>query len=479
MQGIDTTLRQVSLFKTLRQVPIFSKLPEERLHWLIEQGKEVWREAGEVHRHQGEPANHVFVLLEGEIRISQKIGEREVLLATYKPKTLYGELPVLMGETHFWAAGRAAVRSHIFELPNAAFWELLSSCTCVMTSILRTMAERLQAVQSLSQHREKLVSLGTLAAGLAHELNNPASAGRRAAGQLRETVQALQPLTLKLSCAQKEFLIELQKEAIARAETATKLDPITHSDREDEITDWLEAHDIANCWKLAPTFVTAGIDIDWLENVKQNIGESVLGDVLAWIEVTLQEMGLLDAIEHSTTRISTLVQAVKDYSYMDRAPIQEIDIHEGLESTLTILSHKIKQSKVVVTREYKCDIPHLSAYGSELNQVWTNLIDNAIDALEKKVGKSQFPTRTIWIRTNCESDFLLVEIADNGLGIPPEIQSQIFEPFFTTKGVGKGTGIGLHIAYQIVAGQHQGDIRVVSQPGDTRFQVRLPLRLSS
>ena len=190
-------------------------------------------------------------------------------------------------------------------------------------------------------------------------------------------------------------------------------------------------------------------------------------------------MGLLDAIEHSTTRISTLVQAVKDYSYMDRAPIQEIDIHQGLESTLTILSHKIKQSKVVVTREYKCDIPHLSAYGSELNQVWTNLIDNAIDALEKKVGKSQFPTPTIWIRTNCESDFLLVEIADNGLGIPPEIQSQIFEPFFTTKGVGKGTGIGLHIAYQIVVGQHQGDIRVVSQPGDTRFQVRLPLRLSS
>ncbi len=478
MLDIKTT-RQVSLFKSLRQVPIFSKLPEERLHWLIEQGKEVWREAGEVHRHQGEPAEHVFVLLEGEIRITQKIGEREVLLATYKPKTLFGELPVLMGQTHFWAAGRAAVRSHIFELPNAAFWELLSSCTCVMTSILRTMAERLQAVQSLSQHREKLVSLGTLAAGLAHELNNPASAGRRAAGQLRETVQALQPLTLKLSCAQKEFLVELQKEAIARAETATKLDPITHSDREDEVTDWLEAHDIANCWKLAPTFVTAGIDIDWLENVKQSIGESVLGDVLAWIEVTLQEMGLLDAIEHSTTRISTLVQAVKDYSYMDRAPIQEIDIHQGLESTLTILNHKIKQSKVVVTREYNCDIPHLSAYGSELNQVWTNLIDNAIDALEKGVGKSQSSTPTIWIRTNCENDFLLVEIADNGLGIPLEIQSQIFEPFFTTKGVGKGTGIGLHIAYQIVAGQHQGDIRVVSQPGDTRFQVRLPLRLSS
>lgn len=480
------TSRQTSLFNSLRQVPIFSKLPEERVHWLIEQGEEVWREAGEIHRHQGEPAEHVFVLLEGEIRITQKMGDREVRLATYKPKTLYGELPVLLGHTHFWAAGRAAVRSHLFELPNAAFWELLSSCTCVMTSILRTMAERLEAVQSLSQHREKLVSLGTLAAGLAHELNNPASAARRAAGQLRETVQVLQPLTLKLSCAQTEFLVELQQQAISRAKTAVKLDPLTQSDREDEITDWLEAHDIDNCWKLAPTFVTAGIDIDWLENVKQNIGESLLSDVLAWIEVTLQEMGLLDDIEHSTTRISTLVEAVKDYSYMDRAPIQEIDIHEGLDSTLTILSHKIKQSNVAIKREYGCDLPRLSAYGSELNQVWTNLIDNAIDALENAnrplvrsngEDNSNYQLPTIWIRTNCDRDYLLVEIADNGPGIPPDIQSNIFEPFFTTKGVGKGTGLGLHIAYQIV-GQHQGDIRLVSQPGNTTFQIHLPLRLS-
>jgi signal transduction histidine kinase len=462
--------------ETLRQVPLFSKLSDKQLQWLLDQGVEVWREPGEIHRHEGEPAEHVFILLEGQVRITQKVGNQEILLAMYEPKTLFGELPVLMGQTHFWATGRAVTRSHILELPNQVFWEMLSSCTCVMTEILRTMAERLQAVQTISQHREKLVALGTLAAGLAHELNNPASACRRAVGQLRQTRQVLQPLTVKLNqkemtCDQKAFVAKLQQDAIASARTATRLDPLTQSDREDEVMQWLEAHNVGNGWKLAPTLVTAGLDIDWLENVKKNVGELLLGNVLTWTEITLQEWGLLDELDHCTIRISTLVDAVKDYSYMDRAPLQEIDVHEGIESTLTILNHKLKHSNVVVTREYDCDVPIISAYGRELNQVWTNLIDNAIDAVNGQGGQ-------IWIRTNCETDFLLVEIADNGPGIPPEVQSHIFEPFFTTKGVGEGTGLGLHIVYRIVVGQHEGDIRLLSQPGDTKFQVRLPMNLS-
>ena len=460
---------------TLREVPLFAQLPEERLLLLLKQGKEVWREAGEIHRREGDPADSVFVLLEGQIRITQKVGNQEILLATYESKTLFGELPVLMGQEYFWASGRAVTRSHIFELPNEAFWEMLSSCTCVMTAILRTMAERLQRVESMSQHRERLVALGTLAAGLAHELNNPASATRRAVEQLRETAEVLQPLTIKLNqqqitCEQKAFLADLQKDAIAYARNPPKLDTLAESDLEDEVTQWLETYYIDNAWKLAPTLVTAGLDINWLEKVKHNVGEALLSSVLNWIEVTLKEMGLLDEIDHSTERISKLVEAVKDYSYMDRAPLQEINVHEGIESTLTILSHRLKQSGVVITREYDCNVPRITAYGSELNQVWTNLIDNAIDATNGQ-GK-------ISIRTCCEEDFLLVEIADNGCGIPAEDLPHIFEPFFTTKGVGQGTGLGLHITYRIIVEQHQGDIQVISRPGSTKFQVRLPTNLA-
>jgi signal transduction histidine kinase len=507
---------------TLRQVPIFSQLPESRLQWLLEEGTEVVLQPGEIHRNQGDLANHVFVLLEGEIRITQKNDNQELLLAIYKPRTLYGELPVLMGEKYFWATGRAATESRILEIPNQAFWELLSSCTCVMKDILRTMAQRLQEVQLMSQHREKLVALGTLAAGLAHELNNPASAGVRAVGQLREAVEVLRPLTLKLNqqemtSTQKLFLADLQQsvmplatnpagstqwyeDGIADAKTALQLDPLTQSDREDEITAWLETYRIENAWRLSPNLVAAGLDISWLENVVAKVGELFLGNVVSWIDISLQEVRLLEEIENSMTRISTLVQAVKDYSYMDKLPQQEIDIHDGLESTLTILNNKLKQGNITVNRDYGCNLPMLSAYGSELNQVWTNLIDNAIDAVNEGVGNgvkgeregenennisslssptpySLLPTPCITIRTNCEDDFLLVEIGDNGLGIPKHALEHLFEPFFTTKGVGKGTGLGLHIVYRIVVGQHQGDVRVVSQPGETRFQIRLPLKV--
>jgi signal transduction histidine kinase len=484
LDGQKTMRSTITLdIEMLRQVPVFSKLPDDRLCWLMEQGKEVWVEPGQFHRREGDPADHVFVLLDGEVRIARQEGNQEVLLVTYTAKTLYGELPILTGDQYFWASGQAITSCHILELSKDVFWQLLASCSCVTTAILSTMAKRMQEVQELSQHREKMVALGTLAAGLAHELNNPASAAQRAARRLRETFQSMQSincdLNQQLTPEQKAFLAEVQQEAIQRATTATLLDSITQSDREDELSAWLNACGVENCWRLAPTLVAAGLDIDWLKNVAEKVPKGCFNDVLTWLEATLGSLGLLDELDHCTDRISSLVKSVKDYSYMDQAPLQEVDIHAGLESTLTMLSNKIKQG-VTILRDYDQHLPRITAYGSELNQVWTNLLDNAIDAVQgaKNNGKASL-LPTVHIRTRCESSNVLVEVIDNGPGIPANVQSHIFEPFFTTKGVGQGTGLGLHIAYRIVVGQHRGDIRVFSEPGNTRFQVRLPLQSES
>lgn len=474
--------QQKTLDEVLPQVPVFSKLPEAKLQWLSQEGKEVWLEPGEIHRSEGDPANHVFVLLAGEIRVVQKVGEQEVILATYKPNELFGELPVLMGEECFWASGRAVSHSRIFELPKDAFWNLLSTCSCVTTSILGTMARRMQEVQILSQQREKLTALGTLAAGLAHELNNPASAARRAARQLRETFDDLQPLTWQLSQQQmpvnpQEFLGEIQQKVLSDETILPPLDPITQSDLEDELIDWLEAHGVPKGWQLAPTLVEARIDTNWLDALSIRIPSDSLSDVMFWLEKTLTGVELLEQVEQSSERICELVDAVKNYSHMDQAPLQEVDVHEGLESTLTMLGHKLKQG-VVVTRDYDLNLPRLEAYGSELNQVWTNLIDNAIDAIASRFSKQAINGQgEVRISTRRDHDCLVVVITDNGSGIPSEIQPHIFEPFFTTKGVGKGTGVGLHLAYGIVVEQHQGNIRVFSQPGETRFEVRLLIKL--
>lgn len=460
------------MLEVLRQVPLFAKLSPEQLQWLSEQGKEIWLQPGEQIARQGDPPDGFYVILEGKTEWTRTVEGQCVHAVTLEAGDVFAELILLLDEP-YPTSGRALTAVHLYKLTADAFWEMLDICPKLLRSILKISTQRSQIHEAVTQQQAKLISLGTLSAGLAHELNNPAAALGRGVKHLEEILQKLPFLALKLDQQpiteeQIVFLCDLYKRATESAKSSSQLDPLTQSESEDAVTDWLEAHNVTRGWKLAPTLVAAGLDTEELDKIVAQIAPDSLGNVLSWLEATLTGVGLLDEMKISSARMSELVKAMKDYSYMDRAPLQEVDVHEGIESTLTILSNKLKGG-VVVKREYT-DLPRISACGRELNQVWTNLIDNAITATG---GKGH-----IWIRTSQEGDRVLVEIADDGVGIPQEIQPRIFEQFFTTKEVGLGTGLGLDIARRIVEGQHKGSIRFHSQPGDTRFQVRLPIKLS-
>jgi len=291
-----------------------------------------------------------------------------------------------------------------------------------------------------------------MAAGLAHELNNPAAAARRAAAQLHQTIGAVQTLICQLGKVLKpddwERLIAAEQDATRRLNETSALDSLTRSDREEALARWLDQRGIPEGWRLASSFVNAGLDPDWLAALTQKLAVETHAEALNWLDARLTLQSLLKLVDQSTGRVAELVKAIKSYTHMDQSPMQEIDVHEGIESTLTMLGYKLKNVKMV--RAYDRSAPRIMAYGSELNQVWTNLIDNAIDAVDGS-GK-------ICVGTFIEDNQLVVEIMDNGRGIPPEIQSRIFEPFFTTKGVGSGTGLGLIISNRIVADRHGGEI---------------------
>jgi signal transduction histidine kinase len=492
----------------LRTVPVLAKLSDAKLQWIIDQSTEVRLQPGDLLRAEGDLATSVFILLEGSVRMTQRVGNQDMVLTQYDTPGLIGEVPLLMGVPHFWASGRVMTASYLLELSTETFWKLMGVCPTLAMTVLQQMVGRVREVQVLAQHRERLISLGTLAAGLAHELNNPASAARRAARELRQVFPVLQTQTLKLTHKsfteeQRECLTALQQDVISRAQNASLLDPLDQSDREDDIIDWMEQHNIQQGWQFASTLVNAGLDRDWLNQLSTQLQGEWLPDILIWLDATLTVVGLLNALGHSTERIHQLVDAVQDYSSLELADQHPVSVHEGLDSTLMILGHKLKRG-IVVMRNYADDLPAVMSNGPELEQVWMNIIDNAIDALSDRFSKTpssassevtlhtnpvtipvgwqnsvnqSFRTEqqkpTIWINTRCEADWILVEIADNGTGVPSEVQPHIFEPFFTTKGVGKGTGLGLNTSYKIVE-RHGGDIRVMSRPGDTCFQVRLP-----
>jgi len=456
-----------SLVQTIRQTPLFARLNDDQLD-CIRCGEVIELASGATLVQENAPAEFFFVNLGGEIRISRRYDQQEVLMAVNKPGMFMGEIPLLLDAP--WAAiVRVSKPTRLFRLNQENFWRMLSTCPSVAKEIFRTAANRLRNLEGYSHQRQKLVALGTMAAGLAHELNNPAAAARRAAAQLHQTVGAVQTLICRLGKVLKaddwEHLLAAEQEATRRLDETSPLDSLIRSDREEALTHWFDQHGIPEGWRLASSFVSAGLDADWLAALTASFPASSHPAALNWLDARLTLHSLLKLVDQSTGRVADLVKAIKSYTHMDESPMQEVDVHEGIESTLTMLGYKLKNVQVI--RAFDRSAPRIMAYGSELNQVWTNLIDNAVDA----VGGSG----KICIGTSVEDNQLVVEIMDNGRGIPPEIQSRIFEPFFSTKGVGSGTGLGLIISDRIVANRHGGEIEFESKPGETRFKVRLPL----
>ena len=468
--------RALELTNELRRIGAFADLPPEQLHWLITHGEAITLKTGDVLFRQGDMANAMYIILEGEYHAradAAGLDARVYVASAGDPASeVSGKLP-FSRMTTYGGTGRAVTPTRIISIKEELFPEMLAQIPALGQRLIGVMSDRIREVTKADQQRDKLMALGKLSAGLAHELNNPAAAARRAANILRETLSKMRDADIRLDAlnlahTQREFLVSFERDIAARAEASAPHDSLAQSDVEDEVNAWLDARNIADGWKLAPTLVEAGVDVESLKNLGREIDAGALGDVLARLAAQASVTRLAGEIEASTARISELVGAIKEYTFMDQAPVQDIDLHKGLESTLVILGYKLKQG-VRVVRDYDRSLPRINAYGSELNQVWTNLIDNAIDAMH---GKGE-----LRIHTARETDNVLVEITDNGLGIPAEIKSRVFEPFFTTKGVGEGTGLGLDTAYRIVH-KHHGDIRFDSAPGTTRFQIRLPFSLA-
>ena len=450
----------------LLRIPAFEGLPDDQLDWFISQATEVVLKPGDIFLQQGTPAVWMFVMLEGQMQMRGALGG-EAVSFPLEPGEITGLLPFSRMKVAV-LTGRAVTDGRILKFPSSKFPELVQKMWELAQRLVGQMSDRIRETTRWEQQVDRLASLGKLSAGLAHELNNPASAAKRATSLLRETLYRIKDAAQELG---KHNLTSVQRAEIEKLEASflkpdeKPLDTLAISDLEDQIDSLLRSHGQNDLWQLAADLARRGVKPEALESLFATMDAELARAALVRIAASVEIANLLIEIESSTSRISDLVRAIKEYTYMDQTTAQNVDVAKGLENTLTILNHKIKRG-IKVNREYG-KIPLLvNSYGSELNQVWTNIIDNAIDAMKG--------TGELRIRTYRDADCVVVEIGDNGPGIPPDVEPHIFEPFYTTKGVGEGTGLGLDTALRIVK-KHRGSIYVDSKPGDTRFQIFLPL----
>lgn len=468
-------LNMTDLYEILRQVPLFTKLDDDQFKF-VEWGKFLQLQAGETLVEEGDPPSCFWVVLEGEIDVAKRVSQGELSWTVFEPQTYFGHEPILLNMP-CRATARAALTSWLFELKTEAFWRTLKLCPSITRELLVSTAKRTQHFDSFWQNTRKSIDVDTLIVGLAGELNDPVSLCSQVSQQLRDTVEVLQTTTLKLSQPKitnlKQHFLADWVRYLGDHATATipfQLDPLTRSEREEEVAEWLETYGVVESWKFASAIVGKGIDLERLDEIIKSLNSELIGEFMIWLEGTLAGIELINQTDRSINRISKLVESVKVSP--GQAPLQEIDLHESIEGVVTFLSPKI-QPNVLITRKYDPSLPSLHGCIGELNQVWFNLIDNAITAVsEQGQGK-------VLVQTCCENDQVIIEIADNGPGIPSEFQPYIFEPFFTTKEVGKGTGLGLYIAHRIVVKIHQGTIDIFSEPGFTSFQVRLPMTVQN
>jgi signal transduction histidine kinase len=459
----------------LRQLFLFEHLTPEQLEWVAANGDVVEFPAGSDVTVEGQPAECFYVLLSGQMTMSRLVGGSEVETVRTSDRGVYsGAVQFYFGdrlEQRYPASVRAVTNASFLALPAQPFAEVFRRWYPMAVHLLEGLFIGSRNSNELVGQRERLLALGKLTAGLTHELNNPAAAAARATATLRDRFAGMRHKLALLSEGKLDgemllCLTVLQEDFVSRIGGAKDLSALERSDREDVLGDWLEEHGVPQPWELAGVFVAAGLEVGDLDRVADAVTPSHLEPALRWLGYTVETETLLAEIADSTGRISSLVDAAKQYSQMDRTPHQRTDLHTGLDATLVMLGAKIPPG-VTVVKEYDRSLPEVPAYAGELNQVWTNLIVNALDAMGDK-GR-------LTLRTGTDGECAVVEIADTGPGIPEELRIRVFEPFFTTKPVGQGTGLGLDVSWRIVVKRHGGDLRVTSRPGDTRFTVVLPL----